>query len=1147
MAREKSILLDGLLFKPGILRSPVDETPAKNLTLNSTDASNIISTSSFVFDSPGSPLKSTQQLNVDFSDFSKHTFFGSVQAKTQVAFTKILNKFPFDGTKAEVDDFISRLSGFEKYIYDDYPKNLGYLAFSGSAGASSIDGNYISVLNQAGNYNPALAKNPNAAPVLNPSTNGFSFEFYAFSPTVTNDNQIIAQFISGSTKGITVAVSSSSDTAIAKFHALVSSGSLVLSATMDFDKGAFQHLGVVYDRKNAIGQVKIYKNGALSASSSLASFGSLGLDNSKLFIGSGSTHSSFIPQETLSGALDEFRYWSVPRTQVELANNQFYNIFAQPGLSLYYRFNEPSGSFSSSNDNLVIDQSGNGLHATVSNFVGSLRNTGTFGLSPPVVGENSKFNPILFPGFQPIIDYSNELLVSGADYDSNNPNLITRLMPPHYLLDAAVAQGLETEKGDIGNEIAYSSDEPGGGKLGQPQIISSMLYIFAETFDELKMFIDEFQRLLKVDVLSQATISDQLLPFLMRYYGFLLPNLFGAANISQDKDGKNVRLDRKTAVSLQKVQNTIWRRILADLPGLLRSRGTMHSLKAALRDAGIDPDGPIRIREYGGAPKREIGDAFIQRKETAAMLDFSGSIGSAGTLDAQGFDSARPHMISSFLSGTRVEPGTPLPVGTVTSIGSTDPSDGLFSSGSWTIEGRYRMPLTTAGGKSSLIRLETTGSTAPSSAGGLLFNVVATAPNTFAATTGSITLYGRPGTASTADTLSLVLTGVNIFDGDKWYVSFGRNRADEIASVVSSSYFLRTGKFTPAGLTNFSVTSSYLYEGSNVLENISTTYNVSGTFMVVGSQSLDATALFLNDTTINSNARNVQFNGRVSNLRFWSKGLTEIESKDHARNYKSLGVVDPAVNFNFVTSASGSFERLRVDASIDQPITKSDSSGNITIFDFSQNGLTFSGTGFEVSKRVIKPERFDFELPSPDFRGEAPNKIRIRSYLSSVKANIYGTSLAPLYEIPQYEEPQDDKRIVIEISSVQALNEDIMNIFATMDYLDTAIGSPELVFSQNYPKLANLRQVYFQRLTTRINLKNFFAFFRWFDSTLGVILEQMLPSDSRFLGTNFIVESHALERPKFVYGYFNIYLGENDRFGNSLLLLQQIVGNTRKF
>ena len=72
-------------------------------------------------------------------------------------------------------------------------------------------------------------------------------------------------------------------------------------------------------------------------------------------------------------------------------------------------------------------------------------------------------------------------------------------------------------------------------------------------------------------------------------------------------------------------------------------------------------------------------------------------------------------------------------------------------------------------------------------------------------------------------------------------------------------------------------------------------------------------------------------------------------------------------------------------------------------------------------------------------------------------------------------------------------------------------------------------------------------FFKWFDTTVGDVFEELVPRSSRYLGTNFVIENHALERPKFKYNYTDIYLGEIDRRNASLIFLQQYIGSIKKF
>lgn len=1153
MPRETNSL-NNLLFAPGFRKSK-ESSPVRELTLANASVSNFSTTSSFRYDSPGAALKSTQQLNVDYSNFQNHTFFSSAQAKVQKAFGKIINNYPFDGTKQEVDIFVDGLTGFEKYVLDTFPKNVGYLNFSGSTGNLTTDGTYIRVNDFQGSQSPSLSRNPNGFSVIDPGAGPFTAEFFLSVPSGTiNENCVVLQKISG-TNGITIALSSSyvasSPAGEVPLLVLVSSASLSLTASMTLQKGVFEHCAVVMDRTSGPGQLKLYKNGILDSVSAFAALGQIDFKNSPLTIGSGTSATAsgytHVMSSTLSGSIDELRFWHKAKSQQEIANERYSNVFSQRDLKLSYTFNEPSGSFSNSSGDLVLDHSGNGLHAQVSNFSMRLRNTSS--LPSPMLSEDIAKSPVLFPSFSSVLDLNSLLLLSASDYDASNPNLVTRLVPVHYLLESQTTEGFTNQDGDIANSLDLTSDQPGGAVVGQAQIISTLLYIMSETFDELKMFVDEFKRLLKVDYLTKDTVSDQLLPWLSNYYGVKIPNFYSSANIEQTKDGQAVRLDRSPTIALQTIQNTLWRRVFSDLPKTIATRGTLESLKATLRNLGINADGPIRIRELGGSSLFTLGDSYQKRHEIAAMIDMSGSFSSSG-----------PRITSPFLSGSRIEPGVPLIKGSFVNGASNSSGDGLFTSGSWSFEGTYKFedslphPVT-----QSLARILTTGSSVPASQEMILYNLIANSGDLSNSGAGFLQLWGRPNYNNDASTMVLSLTGVNIFDGDKWQVSFGRNRNDFVQSVLSSSYFLRASKFTAGGLENYYLTSTYFNEyeynnepaaNYNLLQKIDSSYNASGSFIVVGSGSAysNSSAPCLNDSDISSVARTTTFTGKVSGIRFWTKTLTDVESKTHARNFKSVGVEDPSKNFNFVSNVSGSFEKLRVDVTIDQQVTQSTAGGSAVLFDFSQNQNHFNATGFEASKQIIKPERFDFEVLSSDFKsGENPNKIRIRSFLNSTLAETNGVSLAPLYSIPQNEQPKDDKRVQIEVSALQALNEDIMNIFGTLDYLDNAIGSPELVFAQDYPTLRNLRRIYFNRLTDKVKFSQFFQFFKWFDDTVGDLLEQMLPYDSKFLGTSFVIEPHALERPKFIYNYYDMYLGEENRGGKELLLLQQLVANMRKF
>jgi hypothetical protein len=558
---------------------------------------------------------------------------------------------------------------------------------------------------------------------------------------------------------------------------------------------------------------------------------------------------------------------------------------------------------------------------------------------------------------------------------------------------------------------------------------------------------------------------------------------------------------------------------------------------------GINPYSSWRIREFGGAAIKDMTPTRRRMTEVRSMLDFSGSLSDTpGSTDAQGFYASLPHFSSPFLSGSRVEVGAPTPVGTFVNKTeffphgiSDDPNDGLFTSGSYTVEGLVKFPpVLVHDDFQSLYRLHTTGSAQEHS---VLANLVAQQEDVTLDRDASLNLFVRSAN-STTDTslLHLSLTDVNVFDGDPWYVSFGR-KGVESDQPVSASYFLRAGKITARDRVQLS-SGSQVFEsnsGGDLFSLVTSTANASGSFLVVGEQAISTGAgLYgLGDTTTvtSSLAQVTTFSGKVAELRFWSKALDGAEWLEHVRNPRSVGVRDPLVNYNFVTDRTGSFERLRLDLSTDQPTTASDISGALQLVDFSQNFEDTTVAGLEASVQVIDPERFDFTMIEPKFdERSAENKIRVRGWQDPENIELYGGTVAPASEVRHpAESPQDDTRLSIEMSMVKALDEDIVNVMATLDAIERAIGGPEMLFTRSYPELEKLRRVYFQRLTGRVNYSRFLEIYKWFDDSLEFFVSKLLPAKTDFLGVNFVVESHMLERSKVSYAFYTQYLDNRGR------------------
>jgi len=111
----------------------------------------------------------------------------------------------------------------------------------------------------------------------------------------------------------------------------------------------------------------------------------------------------------------------------------------------------------------------------------------------------------------------------------------------------------------------------------------------------------------------------------------------------------------------------------------------------------------------------------------------------------------------------------------------------------------------------------------------------------------------------------------------------------------------------------------------------------------------------------------------------------------------------------------------------------------------------------------------------------------------------------------------------------RALNEDIVLMLGGHEPLDSLYGNSADAFALEYTGERHLRDIYFNRLVDAPVYNNVFLFAKWFELNLETLISQVMPFNTNFLGSNFVVESHALERKKVKYGWSDIYLGREQR------------------
>jgi len=1130
------------IFKPKFRNSSSDylkKQDNNDYSLSILSDTNIESNASFRYGNK-KDLVSTQQVRTDYSNFVNHTFFHSAVANVNESFDKIVNFYPFNGTNKQIEIFEDEMTGFEKYVLDTFPKNVGYLVFSGTQkGEASSNGTYISVNDAEGSTYTALSSVKSAKGVLDPKDKPLTISFFCKIPEKINDNQIILQKKSSLSNNITVALSSSVSTSEADILFGITSGSNFSFVSGSVSKGEFVRIAAIYDPEGDE-KTKLVIEDTIYSSSMSTVFDSLNYSSANLTIGTGEqvriNESIFTQQETFSGSIDEFRYFHYAKNEKELREDKYTSVYANEDLKLYFKFNEPNGSYSARS--VVLDSSKSNLHSKIVNYLDNYsRVTGS---DNPVKNEIISRHPILFPDHELVESLNTELLTSGSEYDDINPNLITKLIPPHYFLEANNQENFSEILGNLGQSFSQNSNNFPGKKISEipsATLLVQFLLSWAKFFDEMKIVVDAVTSTNHTNYEDYDTTPDVFLKRRAEDLNIELPKLFSSAELSQLISGVNLTEDyANSAMTLNEIQNMIWRRIISDSVNSKLTKGTIDSIKSVFRSAGIEPDNILTFREYGGAQQKSLEASREDKIDVIGFLNFSGSRNaSVVSYDAQGYPVDKvPRIKSGYLSGSRIEPGNPAIGGTFISGKSNNKNDGLFTSGSFTYEGLYRYTQP-ASGSQSLLRIHTTGSNE-----NVILNLVSDTDN-------SLNLFARE--TSGGSVSHLFLTGINIYDEDIWHISFGSKASHDIGETNRAQYFLRAAKQESGDILEFYQTSSHrLTEHNSVLKNISVN-NKSGSFLVVGQQDFSGFgAGFLNNAT-NTLAQSSSFDGLITNCLFWSKFINESEWKEHVKNHASVGVLDPKKNYNFEKNTSGSFERLILQTNGKQSTTASNSSGEIRLFDFSQNELHFEGSHFEDSKQVFKPTSVQFEILSSLFDTNiAKNKIRIRSYQDSdMISDSNFAQIAPVYKIPLSEENVDDNRFSIDMSVFRGLNENAMTMFSNFSGIDDALGKPNNLFAEKYVELDHLRNIFFNNVLEKVDLGKFRTVFKWIDNSFTDIVYSMIPKSTTFMGINFIYESHVLERNKMKYLYDEIYLKSLPRDpsrGN--LLLSQFVGKIRK-
>lgn len=1073
---------------------------------------------------------------VDFSDPANFARYGSAQEYYDQTIKRIYNEYPYDGSLRERLVWRNESNYLDLHVFDNlYPRTNGYIILSalGAATDSKEDGygepstpEYILVkggpnshpdgstpiINQftgSNYYEPDKNRGSNLEFDL--ATKGATVEFWLNkSEFVTSDTEreVIFDLWNGQLSSsadyfrfrVELSASGPATGGENPFLVTILSGTTGIFrqpvaastfTTASVADGNWHHYALTFASASAGIETKFYVDGNLNNSTTL---GSNGINNTlhngfRAHIGalitniSGNAYgaSTMAGYGKLSGSIDEFRYWKKRRTSQEIGRFWFTQVgggvntdptpfttnqeTANVDLGVYFKFNEGITGRTTT-DSTVLDYSGRFSNGTWTGYNTSARSTGSaIVLSNAATSEFQ--DPIIYSFHPDVVTLATNLDLSGSSHDGYNNASIYKTIPSWI-----------TEQDEEGEKnVKYLT-----------QIISSY-------FDTLHLQIDSLNKLKNIEYPSG---SQKPLPFgerLLSGYGFVAPDIFVDADVLEVLADRSE--DRVYEKSLHDIKNIIYQNIYNNLNYIYKSKGTEKAFRNLIRCFGID-DELVKINSYANNIQYEMRN----NRRNVVSADRYANFNSGGNTDAN---------VYNFTD-----------VSNTNSVGFIPATAELFNGYATTLETEVLFPLKRESNTVSYVNTNTISAS--------LFGIHG-ANSDGTETTWNVEDYVNFQVYAVRDEIDstnvkFVLTGTthglvpslesdlyqDVYNNKRWNLSV-RIKPQEypfksLISVTSSNYVVELhGVHAEAGeiLDEFTVSGTVAAPNMGFLTGSRRAY--------VGAHRTNFTGTLLQSSDVKVNA-----------CRFWLDSLSDQTLRGHILDTENHGTLQPDLYaFPFNTSASAGDVR-KIDTLVFNweflNNTGSDANGRFTVADISSGSAAF--TRFGALSSLLNGQytaRGDNFTPSST---TAIDKDFVMSSRLNLPENVQSEDMVRVLTAQEQDVFTNESRPVnyffaFEKSMAQVISEEIINYFADLTTFHNLIGAPVNKYREEYKEIKLLRNRFFEKVgNTEIDFDRFYEFYKWFDSSMSIMLNQLVPASAEFSDSvRTVIESHALERSKY--------------------------------
>ena len=1117
--------------------------------------------------------------SVNYADASTFVHYGSAKRYYSDGIQNIYNDYPYDGSLYERLDWENSASYVDLYIFNDrYPRTNGYIKTSVSGwgdrdGAITPDGyglpvssdfEYISLWGgpNTGSSSPQERASNVWAPGNNRASNlalnllsGSTVEFWMKKENFDSNNtdrEVIfdlwnqtaatsAQYgrlrieldrtADGTSPFLVTILSGATDLADWGEYA-VGFQTASLGSSLTIANNSWHHYAISFKSASVGVQTKLYVDGVLNQEKIFDASGSstdplpVGIPSRRgvgnisgsmaAYVGalrtspSGSSAAQYAGK--LSASLDEFRYWKTERTGEDIGRYWFTQVGggtntdpSNTNLGVYYKFNEGI-SLTSSIDRIVLDYSGRVTNGTWVGYSATARSTGS-----AIVESTASFkefkDPIVYSFHPSVQSLQKELEESGSYYDYNN-NASLYHMFPSWMQDEDSQEGYELDQ--------------------LSQIIGSY-------FDELHLQIQHSNTIKDYEYVSGSDKPNVFSERLLATRGLLAPELFLDADVLEKLADRSENM--LFSSSLNDTKNVIYQNIYNNLINIYKSKGTEKSFRNLIRCFGVDEE-LIKLNLYGNNIEYELRDNKTTSDVRKRLIDFSNGDRSYGTV-FQNTSSANSNTVGFITGSTDLQDGYAFTMETEVYFPMlVSPATKQFSSSveiiSSSLFGMHSVHPATAGGHSDA-------STAWGPSDPFNFQVYSVKDELGSGDARFlIKSLGPGGTGGgfVPDMTSSLYS--DVYNNSRWTLAV-RSKPSKypLVSEVSGANFTSGtlnqyydielyGVQTEAGIVlNEFLVSSSVEMGSDQ----SIGFLTSSRRAYIGAHTTNFTGSTLSTSDV-----------KVAGSRYWVDYLGTSTITAHAFDVKNYGAQYPYKNaYLFQNSLENNFEVPQIDTLAlnwdFEQVSGSDSSGEFIVADFSSGSTTLTDN-FSYLGPIVNAQHSGrgYNFPVNDSRSvDIDYLITARQNLPE---NLYADDMISILDTADDLQFTRESRPInfffaFEKSMYRTISEEMLNMFGTIVEFNNLIGEPVNKYRAQYKRLGKLRELFFARVENTPNLDKYIEFYKWFDSSMSAIIQQLIPASSDFSkDVRVMVENHILARDKYQHKFPTLEMKSTEPIGS---------------